>query len=75
MHARIEIRPLDSKGRDLLDRLQAQLGISPESRLPNGTRVYWEEVGNKGPTAFVPDLDKLDPNWRKHLAYVGVNAA
>ena len=74
MHARIEIRPLDAKGTDLLNRLETERQISPKSRLPNGTRVYDVEVGDQGVAGLVPDLDKLDPNWRKHLAYVGVNA-
>jgi hypothetical protein len=65
MHARI--RPLDAKGTDLLNRLERELHISPTSRLPDGTREY-------GRADLEPELDKLDPNWRRHLAYAVVRA-
>lgn len=70
MHARILIRPKSSDGSQILDQLERRRNIKPD-----GTRVYRVDVQNPGQVdVFVPDLDQLNPRWRDHLDYDGVNA-
>jgi hypothetical protein len=63
----VDLIPYDERGREIIGELEAGTQEPPVKVRHHGPREYYvqaEDVGNAG---FDAILDRIDPDWRKHL--------
>jgi hypothetical protein len=64
----VELTPITSRGRDLLDELESKTGQLPFKVIEeSGARAYYVEAENVG--RFKAKLDRVEPNWERHLTF------
>jgi preprotein translocase subunit SecA len=68
MAAVVRLTPLTDHGRELLDELESQTQTQPVETLEDGTREYYLSAKQAEVDAFDRVLDRIDENWREHLA-------
>ena len=63
----LTLTPLDGRGREILDQLEA--GTTPPFRLYDrtGARSYWINADGAPTDGYDAALDRLAPDWREHL--------
>lgn len=69
MPALVELTPLTLRGRELLSQFESKTGQTPFKVIEaSGAAAYYlPGAANVGP--FKAVLDRVDPNWERHLAF------
>ena len=67
MAAEIALHPDDDRGREILDELEKRTELEPD-RVDGGTRRYYLPAEDAEITSLDAELDKIDSDWRNHLA-------
>jgi hypothetical protein len=64
----VTFTPLDDRGREILDQLEAR--TTPAFRWSDrtGARSYWINVEGAPTDGYEAELDRLEPDWRDHLS-------
>ena len=68
MSTTLTLTPLDDRGREILDRLEAV--TTPPFRWDDrtGARSYWISADGAPPDGYEAELDGLAPDWREHVS-------
>ena len=68
MSTTLSVTPLDDRGREILDRLEAS--ATPPFRWNDrtGARSYWTNAQGAPTEGYEAALDRLAPDWRDHLS-------
>jgi hypothetical protein len=63
----LALTPLDDRGREILDQLEAD--ATPPFRWSErtGARSYWMNAQGAPPDGYEAALDRIAPDWREHL--------
>ena len=67
--ANLQFVPLSEHGRGLLDELERRTGVTPYVTDGQGARTYWLSSVDVGAAGFDSMLNRIDPDWRQHLAH------
>jgi hypothetical protein len=68
MAAVIALRPETDRGGEILDELEQRTRVQPDQIADDGTRRYNLHGNDVDVNALDPMLDKIDPDWREHIA-------
>jgi len=64
----VELTPATVQGRDLLEEFESKTGQLPFKVIEeSGARAYYVEEENVG--RFKAKLDRVEPNWERHLTF------
>jgi hypothetical protein len=68
MSTTLTLTPRDDCGREILDQFEAD--ATPPFRWSErtGARSYWINAQGAPPDGYEAALDRLEPDWREHLA-------
>ena len=68
MSTTLTLTPLDDRGREILDRLEASAIPPFRWNEYTGARSYWINAQGAPADGYEAELDRLAPEWREHLA-------
>lgn len=71
MAAEITLKPLDERGREMLDEFELQTEVLPFRTRGDGSRSYALSADGVDTAGFDPMLDRVAPTWRDHIACTG----
>jgi hypothetical protein len=75
MPAMVELTPLTLRGGNLLDQLEIKTGLAPvETSQPSGAKKYYL-AGAANIDRFEAALERIEPNWVRHLILKDVTPA
>jgi hypothetical protein len=62
------LTPLDDRGIEILNALEAEATLSFRTNLNTGVRSHWVNAQGVPPDGYEAALERLSPDWREHLA-------
>ena len=68
MSTTLTLTPLDDRGREILDQLEADAPPPFRWSERTGARSYWINADGAPADGYEAALDRLAPDWREHLA-------
>ena len=69
MAAGVRFTALDDRGQEILDELEQQTHLGPfRTKEQTGERDYSVTADGVGVEGFDPVLDRIAPDWRRHLS-------
>ena len=63
----LTLTPLDDRGREILDQIEASAIPPFRWNDRTGARSYWTKAQGAPPGGYDAELDRFAPDWRDHL--------
>ena len=74
MSTTLTLTPLDDRGREILDQLEADSPMPFRWSERTGERSYWINAQGAPADGYETALDRITPDWREHLARASLDA-
>jgi hypothetical protein len=62
----LQYQPLDDRGNEILDELEARLDVKSDRWAGDGSREFY--IAAPGEVDLDPNLSAIDSNWEEHIA-------